>query len=234
MINLDNIINENNKKHNEKWPYILDHPYRMLIIDGSGSGKTNTLLNLINEQKDVDKIYLYAKDLSEPQNEYLIKNRENAGIKHVNDSNAFIECSNTIDDVFKSINDYNPSRRRKKLIVFDDMIADIMTNKKFQAIIKELFIKCRKIIISLVFITQSYFSVPKDVRLNSTHYFIMKINNSRELRNVAINHSADINYKDFMKVYRECTKEPYNFLTIDTTLPSSNPLRFRKKLFDTL
>ena len=88
--------------------------------------------------------------------------------------------------------------------------------------------------ISLVFITQSYFSVPKDVGLNSTHYFIMKINNSRELRNVAINHSADINYKDFMKVYRECTKEPYNFLTIDTTLPSSNPLRFRKKLFDTL
>ena len=88
--------------------------------------------------------------------------------------------------------------------------------------------------ISLVFITQSYFSVPKDVGLNSTHYFIMKINNSRELRNVAINHSADINYKDFMKVYRECTKEPYNFLTIDTTLPSSNPLGFRKNLFDTL
>ena len=85
--------------------------------------------------------------------------------------------------------------------------------------------------ISLVFITQSYFSVPKDVGLNSTHYFIMKINNSRELRNVAINHSADINYKDFMKVYRECTKEPYNFLTIDTTLPSSNPVRFRKNLF---
>ena len=88
--------------------------------------------------------------------------------------------------------------------------------------------------ISLVFITQSYFSVPKDVGLNSTHYFIMKINNSRELWNVAINHSADINYKDFMKVYRECTKEPYNFLTIDSTLPSSNPLGFRKNLFDTL
>ena len=88
--------------------------------------------------------------------------------------------------------------------------------------------------ISVVFITQSYFSVPKDVGLNSMHYFIMKINNSRELRNVEINHSADINYKDFMKVYGECTKEPYNFLTIDTTLPSSNPLGFRKNLFDTL
>ena len=98
--------------------------------------------------------------------------------------------------------------------------------------IKELFIRCRKINISLVFITQSYFSVPKDVRLNSTHYLIMKINNKRELQNIAINHSADIDYKDFTKIYRECTKEPYNFLTIDTTLPASNLLRFRKNLFD--
>ena len=88
------------------------------------------------------------------------------------------------------------------------MIADIMTNKKFQAIINELFIRCRKITISLVFITESYFSVPKDVRLNSTHYFIMNINNKRELQNIAINHSADIDYKNFLKVYRECTKEP--------------------------
>ena len=192
------------------------------------------MLNLIKEQKDIDKIYLYARDLSEPKNEYLIKNRENIGIKHLNDSKAFIECSNTMNDVYEDINNYNPNRRRKILIVFDDMIADIMTNKKFQAILKELFIRCRKINISLVFITQSYFSVPKDVRLNSTHYLIMKINNKRELQNIAINHSADIDYKDFMKIYRECTKEPYNFLTIDTTLPSSNPLRFRKNLFDTL
>ena len=136
-----------------------------------------------------------------------------------------------MDDVYENINDYNPNRRRKILIVFDDMIADIMTNKKFQAIIKELFIRCRKINISLVFITQSYFSVPKDVRLNSTHYFIMKINNKRELQNIVINHSADIDYKDFMKIYRECTKEPYSFLTIDTTLPACNILRFRKNLF---
>ena len=182
MINLDNIINDNNNNHNEKWPYIPDHPYRILIIGGSGSGKTKTLLNLINEQRDIEKIYLYAKDLSKPKYEYLTKNRENAGTKHVNDSKLYIECSNTMDDVYKSIDDYNPNTRRKILIVFDDMIADILTNKRFQAIIKELFIRCRKINISLVFITQSYFSVPKNVRLNSTHYFIMKINNKRELQ----------------------------------------------------
>ena len=114
------------------------------------------------------------------------------------------------------------------------MIADFMTNKKFQSIIKELFIRCRKLNISLAFITQSYFSVPKDVRLNSSHYLIMRINNRKELQNIAINHSADLDYKDFMKIYRECMKELYSFLTIDTTLPASNPLRFRKKLFDTI
>ena len=109
-----------------------------------------------------------------------------------------------------------------------------MTNKKFQAIIKELFIRCRKLNISLVFITQSYFSVPKDVRLNSTHYLIMKINNKRELQNIAINHSADIDHQDFIKIYRECTREPYNFLKTDTTLPACDLLRFRKNLFESL
>ena len=83
MINSDSFTNENNKEHNEKWPYIPDHPYRILIIGGSGSGKTNALLNLINEQYNIDRIYLYAKDLSEPKYEYLIKKRENAGIKHI-------------------------------------------------------------------------------------------------------------------------------------------------------
>ena len=137
-----------------------------------------------------------------------------------------------MDDVYENIHGYNPNRRRKIFIVFDDMIAGIMTNKKCHAVIKELFIRCRKLNISLAFITQSYFSVPKDVRLNSTHYLVMKINNKRELQNIAINHSADIDYQDFKKIYRECTKEPYNFLTIDTTLPASDPLRFRKNLFD--
>ena len=101
MINLDSITNENNKK---QWK-IPDHPYRIIIIGGSGSGKTNALINLINEQNDIDKIYLYARDLSEPKYEYLIKKREDAGIKYLNDPNAFIQCFNSMDDVFKNIHD---------------------------------------------------------------------------------------------------------------------------------
>ena len=183
-----------------------------MIIGGSGSGKRNALINSINEQNDIDKIYLYARDLSEPKYEYMIKKREDAGIKHLNNQNAFIKCLNTMNYVYEKINDYNPIRKRKKLVVFDDMIADIMKNKRFQAIIKELLIRCRKLSISLAFITQSYFSVPKDVRLNTTHYyFIMKINSKRELQNIATNHSADIDYQDFKKIYREYTKEPFNF-----------------------
>ena len=214
MINPDSFTNENNKDHNKKWPYIPDHPYRILIIGGTGSGKTNALLKLINEQYHIDRIYLYAKDLSEPEYEYLIERRENENMR-----------------ILMII---TQGEKEKNLIVFDEMIAIIMTNKRIKAIIKELFIRWRKLNISLVFITQSCFSVPKDVRLNSTHYLIMKINNKRELQNIAINHSADIDYQDFIKIYRECTKEPYNVLTIDTTLPASDPLRFRKNLFESL
>ena len=211
MINLDSIANENNKKHIEKWPYIPDHPYIILIIGGSGLGKINSLLNLINEQHDIDKIYLYARDLNEPKYKILIKKREDAEIKHLNDPNALIECSNTMDDVYENIHNCNFSRKRKILIVFDYIIADIMTNKKFQSIIRELFIRRRKSNVSLVFISQSYFSVPKDVRLNSTHYLIMKSNNKRSVQNIAINHSANIDYLDFIKIYRDCTKRNIQF-----------------------
>ena len=127
MINFDDIVSENKTKHNKNWPYIVDHSYIILIVGDSGSGKTNALINLINEQNDIDKIYLYARDLSEPKYEYLIKKREDVGIKHLNNPNAFIECSNTMDDVYDNINDYNSNRRRKTLIVFDDMIAYIRT-----------------------------------------------------------------------------------------------------------
>ena len=171
----------------------------MLIIGPSGSGKTNALLNLIQKQDNdslIAKIYWHAKDLSEPKYLFLIKKREDAGTKNLDDPSAFIENSNTMDDVYSNIDDYTPKRKTKILIVFDDMIANIMANKKFQDIIKELSIRYRKLNISLVFITQSYFKVPKDVRLNCTHQLIMKIHSRRELQNIAFNHSADIDYKD--------------------------------------
>ena len=116
-------------------------------------------------------------------------------------------------------------------IVFD-MISHVMSNKKAQQVLKELFIWCKKLNTQLCFLTQSYFSVPKDVRLNCTHYVIFKLNNKRELQNTVINHSADIDYKDFVKMYRDCTKEPYNFLSIDTTQPTDK--RFKKNFNDSL
>ena len=134
--------------------------------------------------------------------------------------------------VYKNINYYNPDRDNNNLIIFDDMIADIINNKNLNSTVTELFIRGRKLNISLVFITQSCFKVPKDVRLNTTHFFIAEIPNKRELREIAINHSSDISTKDFINIYRECTAEPYSFLVNDTTLASNNPLRFRKNLFN--
>ena len=209
----------------------------MLIIGGSGSGKANLLLNLIKEQDSdnlIDKIYLYAKDLHDPKYKFLIKKREDVGIKYLNDPKAFTEYSAYMEDVYNNINDYNPNRKRKILIVFDDMVADIIANKKFHAIIKEIFIRCRKLNISLVFITQSYFSVPKEVRLNCTHHLIMQNHDKTELQLIAINHSADIDYIDFVTIYRKCTGEPDSFLTIDTTLLANDSLKFRKNLLDLL
>ena len=156
----------------------------------------------MNETTPVDKIYLYAKDLSEPKYEFLINNRKNAGIKHFNDSAAFIEYSNDMDDVFTNIDDYNKKRKRKVLIVFDDMMADIMSSKKLKSIIKELFIRCRKLNISIVLITQSYFRTPKDARINSTHYVIMKIQSKKELQNIAQENSGDLILKIFKKLIK--------------------------------
>ena len=152
------------------------------------------------------------------------------GLNHFNDPKAFMEYSNDMQDVYKSIEDYNTTKKRKVLIVFHDMIADMINNNKLNPIVTESFIGGRKLNISIVFITQSYFKVPKDVRLNSTHFFIMKIPNKREPQQTALNHSSDIDFKDFMKIYKKYTKEPYSFLVNDTTLPSDNPLRFRRNL----
>ena len=135
-----------------------------------------------------------------------------------------------IRKILQNFEDYNPNKKRKALIAFDDMIAYMINNKKQNSIVTELSIRGRKLNISVVFVTQSYFKVPKDVRLNSTHVFIMKIPNKRELQQIALNHSSDTDFKDFIKVYKKCTAEPYSFLVNDTTLPSDDPLRFRKNL----
>ena len=232
MVNFDEYTKINKKEHNLNWPHIPDHPCRILIIGGSQSGKTNALLNLINNQPDIDKIYLYAKDSYEGKYQLLINIRQSTRLKHFNDSKVFIvEYSNDMHDVYENINNYNPDKENKTLIVFDDMIAD-MINKKLNSIVTELFIRGRKLNISLVFITQSYFKVPKDVRLNTTHFFIMKTPNKRELHQIAINHSSDIDTKDFANIYKKCMSTPYSFLVNDTTLASDNPLRFRKNLYN--
>ena len=145
------------------------------MTGGSGSGKTNASLNLINNQPDIEKIYLHAKDPYETKYQFLINKRESTGLKHVNDPKAFIEYSNDMHDVYKNIEECNINKERKILIVFDDKIADIINNKKPNSIVTELFIRDRKLNISLVFITQLYFQVPKGNRLNISHFFITKL-----------------------------------------------------------
>ena len=140
---------------------------------------------------------------------------------------AFIDYSQTIDDVYKNLKDYNQTKKRRVLIVFDDMIADMESKKTLSSVVTELFLRGRKLNILLVFISDSYFKVPKTIRPNATHYCIIKIPNKREPLQIASNHSSDIGFKDFMKLYKDYTKEPCSFLVNDTNLSSDNPLRFR-------
>ena len=170
MISFDNYVNENKTKLNKNQPYIPDQPCRILIIGGSVYGKTNLLSNLIKNQPDIDKIYLDVKDPYEAKYQYLINIREGVGIDHFKDRKAFIEYSNDMHDAYKNIKEYNHDKGNKILIVFDYMIADMIHIKKLNSIVTELFIKGRKLNISLVFMTQSYFKVPKDVRLNTSHF----------------------------------------------------------------
>ena len=113
MINFDDVIKQNTKENNLNWPQILDHPYRILINGGSESGKTNSLFNLIIEEPDIDKIYLYAKDPYEAKYQLLINKRESTGLKYLNDSKAFIEYSNDMDDIYKNNEEYNPKKPEK-------------------------------------------------------------------------------------------------------------------------
>ena len=137
MFNFDYIKKEDIKEHNPNWPELPDHPYRILITGGSGSGKTNALLNLINNEPDIDKIYLHTKDPYEVKYQLLINNRESTGLKYLNDSEAFIEYPNDMDDIYENIEDYNLNKKRKILIVFDDMIVDMLSNRKINPIVTE-------------------------------------------------------------------------------------------------
>ena len=139
-----------------------------------------------------------------------------------------IEYSNYVDDIYINLEEYNPNKIRKISIVFDHMFS----NKKLNPIVIELFIRGRKLNISLVFNTQSYFVVPKNIRLSSMYYFIMKIPNKWKLQQIAFNLSSDIDFKDFMNLYKRCTKKPYSLLVIDATLASDNLLHFRKNLLE--
>ena len=232
MLNLDNIVSNKNEikdttrsnsSERNNWPF------RMLIIGPLGSSKTNTSLHLINNLHPIDKIYLYAKDINKPKHEYLINKREQAGIKKLDDPHAFIEYLDDMDDVLDDINNYNKNRDRKVLIGFDAMIAEIEYNEKFILIIKELFYRARKINVSIVFITQSYFRALKDVRLNITHYILMKIGNKKELKRIAEEKSGHLDYKDFLKMYNYCIREPFSFMLIDTRPTASVTF---KKNFD--
>ena len=209
MLNVDDIVSNKKKSSSEN----DDWPFRMLVIGPSGSGKTNTLLHLTNNFDPIDKMYLYAKDTDEKKYQYLINKREQAVTKNLNDPHAFIEYSHDMNDVLDDINNYNKNRDKRVLIIFDDMIADIMRSEKVKAIV---FIRCRKLNISIVFIIQSYFRTPKDARLNSTHYILMKIGNKNELKSIAEENSGHLDFKDFLKIYNYCTKEPYSFMLVDT------------------
>ena len=203
--------------HNQNWPHIHDHLYVL------GSGKTNVLLNSKKHQRaDIDKIYLYVK--------VPFKSIEEKKLKNPKIQKTFIDYLQRIDDVWENLEDYNPTKKIKVMIVFDDMIADMKANKKIKSYSHWIVLRSRKRDISLVFISQPYLKAPKTIRLNGTHYFTMKIPNKSELQQVASNHSSDIKFKDLMKLDKEFTKEPYSFVVKDTTLPSDNPLRFRKNI----
>ena len=135
MINFDDVIKEETKGHNPNWLQILGHPYRILITGGSGSGKRNSLFKLIGQQPDIDRIYLYAKDLYEAKYKFLINKRKSTGSKHLNDFKDYIEYSNNMDNIYKNIEEYNPNKKRQISIVFDDMIADMLSNKKLTSIV---------------------------------------------------------------------------------------------------
>ena len=191
-------------------------------------------MNLKENQPDIDKIHFYAKDLYEAKYQHLINKREGVGMNHFNDPKAFIEYSNNMRDLYKNIDEYNSDKKNKILIAFNDIIADMINNKKLDSIVTELFIRGRKLNISLFFITQSYFEIPKDVKLNTTYFYIAKSRDKRELQDIAINHSQILSLKISLISRENVLLNHILFLSNDTTLASSNPLKFRKNIFNIL
>ena len=175
---------------------------------------------------------LAGKDPYEAKYQLLTNKKEFKCLKHFNDCKACIEYSNDKNGIYKNIEKYNLAKKCKMLIVFDDMIADILNNKKFNLIVTEVFIRGRKLNISFVFLIQSYFAVPKNIRLNFTHYFILKIPHKQEFSQILFNYSSDIDFRNFMNLYKKYTVKPYPFLVIDTTLVSDNPSCFGNDILE--
>ena len=179
MFDFDYIATRDMKEYNSNWLEIPNHPYKTLITGGSVSGKTHSLLTQINHEPDTDNVYSYGKDPNEAKYQVLINKKESTGLKYLNDSKDFIEYSNDMNDIYKNIEEYNPNKKRKILHGFDNMITDMLNDKELNPIVTEFFISVRKLNICLVFTTQSYFAVLKNIRLNSTHYLNMKTPNKK-------------------------------------------------------
>ena len=175
--------------------------------------------------------HLYAKDLYEAKYQVLIKKRESTALRYFSDSKAFIEYFNDMDDIYENIEEYNPNKRWKILVIFDNMIADVLSNKKLNLIVNELFIRGRKLNKTCFYHT-TVLRCSENIRLNSAYYFVMKIANKRELQQIVFNHSLDIDFKDFMNLYKKYTAKPYSFLVTDTALASDNSSCFRNNFFE--
>ena len=187
-------------------------------------------MNLIKHQRlDIDKIYLYVKDSLKSKYQLVINGRERVEIENSKNPKVFIDYSRKIDGVYKNLEDYSATKKSSvnSFWWYNSRCGILWKSKSYS---HSIVLRGGKLNISLVFISQSYFKVPKTIRLNTTHYFIMKIPNKRKLQKIVSNHSSDIDFKESMKLYKEYTKEPYSFLVKDTTLSSDSPLLFRKKL----
>ena len=197
--------------HNLNWSYIPDNLYRILTTGGSGSGKPNVLFILT-------KSICTSKIHSNQSINYLLTEEKKQELKNQKNPKAFIEYSQTNDDIYENLEDHNPMKKRKVLILFDNVIVDMESNKQLSPVVTELFLRGRKLNILLVFTSQPCFNLTKTIRLNATYYFVMKIPNKRELQQI------------LKKLYKDYTKEPYPVLVNNTTLPSDNPLRFKNSI----